>query len=235
MLLSPSFIYLVEHGAEPVTGRPAVASLSPFEVAARLSYHFWQTMPDRELFEAARTGALHTAEGYRTQVDRLFADPRTPATIDQFFQDAFKLADVPRLDQLNGDPVFKAFAGPDLPAASLHTAMADEVLALLRHHTWETPGRFADLLTSDLSFARAPELARLYGLPPWTGRAARPQHFPPAPRPGLLTRAAFLVSGTTSTRPIMKGVFVRHTLLCDEIPPPPNNAAATPPPTRPPA
>jgi hypothetical protein len=227
LLVSPGFLYQLEHG-EAAAGRADVAVLSPFELAARLSYHFWNTMPDRDLFEAARSGALKTPAGFEAQVDRLFADPRTRTTISQFFYDAMDLAELQPLDRANADPVFRAFAGPDLPTASLHTAMTDEVLALMEYLTWGKNGSIEELLLSDLSFARTPELARIYGVAPWTPGGAPPS-FPAGARPGLLTRAAFLATGSANTRPVMKGVFIRTNILCDDIPPPPNNAAAVPP------
>jgi hypothetical protein len=86
-------------------------------------------------------------------------------------------------------------------------------------------GSLADLLTNRQSFARDPELSAIYGVAPWNGASAPPEL--PAVRVGLLTRAAFLSTGTANTRPIMKGVFIRSTLLCDEIPPPPAAVSAT--------
>jgi hypothetical protein len=68
----------------------------------------------------------------------------------------------------------------------------------------------------------------LYGVEPRDGSDAPPR-FPASERPGLLTRAAFLVTSSANTRPIMKGLFIRRNILCDSIPPPPNNAANMPP------
>jgi hypothetical protein len=87
-------------------------------------------------------------------------------------------------------------------------------------------GTLADVLTNKKNFARTPDLAKIYGAAVYSGQG-EPQDLP-APREGLLTRAAFLSTGSANTRPIMKGVFIRTALLCDQIPPPPNNASATP-------
>jgi len=87
-------------------------------------------------------------------------------------------------------------------------------------------GGVAELLTNRLSFARDADLAAIYGVPVWDGASDPPML--PAARAGLLTRAAFLSTGTVNTRPIMKGVFIRTTMLCDTIPPPPPDAANTP-------
>jgi hypothetical protein len=99
---------------------------------------------------------------------------------------------------------------------------------MLDYYTWTSPAGMAALLSSDLSFARDARLAKLYGASAWSGTGAPPM-LPAGQRPGLLTRALFLSTGTANTRPIMKGVFVRTNILCDTIPPPPPGANAKPP------
>jgi hypothetical protein len=228
LLNAPQFLYQVEHADEAVAGRPGAFALSAYELAARLSYQFWDTMPDDGLWAAARSGALKAPAGWAAELARVFADPRTRATVDDFYRDYLKLDDLPLLDTRLGDPVFKAFAADDLPKATLRGSVIDDALAMTRYHTWDRAGgSYDDLLTSNLSFAKGADLARIYGVAPWA--AGEPPAFAPDARPGLLTRAAFLMSGSANTRPIMKGVFVRKTLLCDEIPPPPSNVNAVPP------
>src|SRR5206468_1101693 len=65
--------------------------LSPFEIASRLSYTFWQTMPDDQLLGTAADGSLATDAGFQRQLDRVFADPRTHETIWQFWDQWFRL------------------------------------------------------------------------------------------------------------------------------------------------
>src|SRR5204863_7191645 len=89
--------------------------------------------------------------------------------------------------------------------------------------TWQRPGGFAELLSTELVFPRAPELAQIYGVPVWDGVGAPPA-LGAGQRPGLFTRAAFLATGSPNTRPVMKGVFLRRNVLCDDVPPPPANA-----------
>jgi hypothetical protein len=83
-------------------------------------------------------------------------------------------------------------------------------------------------LTTDSSLNRGPDLAKIYGVPPWDGVSAPPA-FSGGQRPGLLTRALFVSSGSANTRPIMKGVFIRRRILCDDIPPPPPGVNTMPP------
>jgi hypothetical protein len=228
VLSAPQFLYLIEHGGDERADRPGTFRLGAFELASRLSYHFWETPPDAELIDAARTGALLDLGEYQLQVDRLFRDPRTRTTLREFTRDWLKLEDLSDLDRNADDAVFRAFAGTALPGPELRERMIDEVLDFVDYYTWEVRGTMVDLLTANVSFARTDDLAAIYGAPLWSGEGP-PVELPEGQRPGLLGRAALLATGTAMTRPIMRGVFMRRNLLCDEIPPPPDNAAATPP------
>ena len=233
-LAAPWFLYHVEHGGnDAVSGKANYYKLSDFELASRLSYQFTETMPDDALFEAARAGKLvKDAKVYAMHLDRLLDSDATKETIDQFVFDQFKLfpseiRDLQSIDTRNGDAGFKKFAGANMPSKALGRAMQDEILAMGRHFTWTNPGSFRDLMENDLSFAANPELAKIYGVAPWSG-SGTPPGLPAGERSGFLGRAAFLTTGLVTTRPIVKGVFIREHVLCDEIPPPPPAAGNTP-------
>ena len=224
MLASPRFLYRVESGDQMVADN--IYALDAWELAARLSYHFWGTMPDAALRDNARTGKLLTADVYASEVNRLMADPRATGVIRSFFEEMFwPLLELPPLDSRVNDPVYKAFAGSNLPTTTLRDHMVNEVLDAASW-TIANGGTLSDLFTNRMSFAKDADLAALYGVSPWNGQGTPPML--PASRAGLLTRAAFLATGTINTRPIMKGVFIRTTLLCDMVPAPPANAANTP-------
>jgi hypothetical protein len=234
LLQAPDFLYFVEHGDQPVAGMPGVYTLGAFELASRLSYQVWDTMPDDELWNAAQDGSLLHDDVYATEVHRLFADARAKAAIHRFFADYFQVngtggargkggLNYHDLAAYDSDPVFKAFAGADLPAASLGKSMVDDALAMVDYYTWTKPGTAADLLTSELSFARSADLAKIYGLPVWDGASAAPS-FTQDARPGLFTRALFVSSGV-DTSPILKGVYIRRYVLCDDVGRPPAAAA----------
>lgn len=216
LLASPRFVYHVEHGV--AGGGPNVA-LDPYELASRVSYHFWQTMPDEALLAAAASGKLATDAGYAAEVARVFADPRTDAALDAFALEWLWLDDLPAMDARVGDPIFDAFAAGFTPTATLRDALVADTLAAFRHVV-RKGGGFADFFLEARSFATDPAVSSIYGV---AASTKDPVAVPG--RVGLLTRPALLATGSANTRPIMKGVFIRKGLLCDDIPPPPAEAA----------
>jgi len=223
LLSAPRFLYHVESGTA-AAGAADIFALDAWELASRLSYHFWGTMPDATLREAARTGAILEPARYDAEIARLFENVRTSATLSSFFTQWFwPLLELPALDSRLGDATFRAFAGANTPSPELRGRMVQEVVDTAMFIA-KGGGSIRDLLTNRQSFARDAELAAIYGVPAWNGTGAPPE-LPPV-RAGLLTRAAFLTTGTANTRPIMKGTFIRTTLLCDEIPPPPQEGMA---------
>jgi Protein of unknown function (DUF1592)/Protein of unknown function (DUF1588) len=228
LLNAPQMLYFVEHGSSAVADKAGVFELSSYELASRLSYQLWQTAPDAQLLAHAADNSLLDAQTYRSEVERMLKDARARTALDEFFADFSKVEELPALDAKNADPVFKAFAGAALPSKTLRQDMIDDVVGLLGYYAWQKPSGIAALFQSESSFARSAELAALYGVAPWDG-VGEPPALPAGQRPGLLTRALFLSTGSPNTRPIMKGVFIRKNILCDSIPPPPPGANAKPP------
>jgi hypothetical protein len=226
-LSAPEFLYFVEHGEAAAPNRPGTYELSAHELASRLSYHLWQTLPDAELWKAADDGSLLEPAVLARQVERLMAEDRARETMAELFFDFLKLSDVPALDVHAQEPAFRAFAGEDLPGPGLRQSAIDEALDLLSYYTWTDPGGVPDLFTSPLSFARTADHARLYGATAWSGEGPPPE-LPAGERGGLLTRLWFLATGSINTRPILRGVFLRRYLLCDDLAPAPPNTAAPP-------
>ena len=198
MLSSPRFLYHVESGGDLVA--PDTYGLDGWELASRLSYHFWGTMPDAALRDAARSGALATDDGYRAQVDRLFAAPQTSATLARLLRPvavAAHRAAAARQPRQRSRCIARSPA-PTCPARRC---------AITWSATCSTPprwvlghgGSLGDLLTNHLSFARDADLAGIYGVAPWDGqeRSARParpsapacSRAPPSSRRARSTRA----------------------------------------------
>ncbi len=219
LLQAPQFVYHVELDGDALGGDDNYYELAAYEVASRLSYHFWQSMPDEELFAAAADGSILTDAGYAAEVDRIFADPRTRTTIESFYREWWHVG---WLSSFPDNPAFHTLAeGTSIYDAGNDTiqAMSDEIDGLTDHFTFESGGSVRDLLLTDLSFTQSADLAALYGVEPWDGSSANP-HMPAGERAGILTRAAFLVNDYYQTHPIHRGATVRRRLLCDPLPQP---------------
>lgn len=224
-LMAPDFLYRFENRGE-TNDNDRVQDLTAYEIATRLSYHFWGEPPDDELMRAAADGELNDESGYAAQVDRLFDDPRTERTMLQFFDEWLhiergELIDGPRLGVL----------ADGMDTSGLAGEMQEEVRDLLRWHL-ANDGSWHDVLTSQQSFARTDRLAMIYGADVWDGESAPPT-LPAAERSGLLTRAGMLYTSDGSTNPFRRGAFLRREVLCDHVSPPPNDLppdALTPPP-----
>ncbi len=229
LLSSPSFIYRLE--ADITSANPGdTVPVPPYELATRLSYFLWRSMPDDELFASAASGALSTPEGLEEQAQRMLDDSRTLATMEAFHLD---------LLDLNRDGEYPTEADKD---AAAYPEFSDELMSAMRAEI----GRFAQrvivddegtleelLTTSTVGFVND-DLAAIYGVaPPGSGALVEVQ-LPPA-RSGLLTRAAFLTvnAHAASTSPTKRGLAVRQDVLCENIPTPPPDVDVTIPPPGP--
>jgi hypothetical protein len=224
LLTSPYMMYAVEHGQSDSDAR---SKLSGYELAARLSYQFWQTAPDTELLEAARSGDLLTDDGFDAQLERVLSDAKAERGIVEFISQWLENPKLEALDTRAAEPVYNAFLDGFEPGAELKQRMQREVADASLYYV-KTGGSFADFFGSNRSFAKTDDLAALYKTPVWDGD--EPPAFSESGRAGLLTRAALLATGLSDTRPIIKGVLIRKAILCDEVPPPPADVANSPPP-----
>jgi len=222
-LSSPRFVHHVEIDGSALPAAGDVLQLSSYEIASRLSYTFWQTMPDAELFRAAEDGSLAREDGFAAQLERVFADPRTQQTLWSFWNEWFRFEKFTGFESTR--PAFSALARGESVGVKGHDHYADmvqEVRDLTALFTFQKSATVADLLTTDLSVTRSADLAHLYGVPAWSGQGEYPRL--PATRVGLLQRAALLVSNLEQTNPFHRGAFVRRTLLCDPLPQPDPNS-----------
>jgi hypothetical protein len=240
LLLSPSFLNHVQVDGDPIGNRQDLLKLSPYEIASRLSYHFWQTMPDEALFAAAEDGSLGTDAGYAAAVDRLVSDPRAKETAWTFWSEWLKTGGF--FGFSTNRPAFDALVKGENVNVMGHDVYADmvqELRDLTELFTWNRSGTIGDLLGTDLSVTKSADLAHIYGLAPWDGTSDYAK-FPAGTRGGLLTRSAVLVIGEEQTNPFHRGASVRRSFLCDDLPkpdpatlppgsldPPPVNAAQT--------
>jgi hypothetical protein len=222
-LQSAHFLYRVECAERSRTGEPA--PLDDWQIASRLSYAIWNSMPDQELFRAAEVGELMTAQGVHAQVERMLQAPRTRAVIAQFFDQLYQARQYEHLSK-----------SPALYPAFVPTLGAEMRIELEKftQSIYDESGGIRQLLTSTTSFV-TPGLAAIYGLAPAGLPAPDADGFSrvqldPAQRSGLLTRSGFLASKGTDTQPntIQRGVFVLRKIICQPLgDPPPSAQGAT--------
>ena len=217
LLMAPAFVNHLELDGDAFAGRDDVFTLTGYELASKLSYTFWQSMPDDELLDAAGAGELDSEEGYAAVLERVFADPRTEATIWQFWTEWL------RLDRFTGfstnRPGFQTLAqGTQIgqPGHDYYADMVQEIRDLTALYTWGQAGTLHDLLTSHLSVTDSADLAALYGVEAYDGSGDYPT-FDTDERGGLLQRAALLVNNLEQTNPFHRGGFIRRYVLCDSL------------------
>ena len=212
VLTSRNFTYIVEGDVEPRE------RLTDWELAVRLSYFLWSSMPDETLFDAARNGAL-TGDGLAAQVDRMLADAKIDRFMDDFPRQWLQLQ---RLGMFPPDG--KLYPNYDV---WLEASMHEEVVHYFREvFAGNLP--IDAFITSDWTMAN-PRLCEFYGLPePQTSGFQRVSLRPGAHRGGLLTMGAILglTSDGTRHRPVHRGVWVSEAIFGKTPPPPPANVAA---------
>jgi hypothetical protein len=223
MLQSPYFLYHVELGTQSESDGAPV-SLTGHELAARLSYFLWDSMPDEALFAAAEAGELYTDEGLEAQVERMLEDPKAAEAIASFH---LQWLGVDEIDGVEKDGVvYPAFT------AELAASMKAETAAFANWVIGSGDARLETLLTSNVSLTDDPNLLALYGvtLPP--GHVpGEPVELPATERAGLLTQASLLArhAHADQTSPVHRGKLVRENFLCTPLPPPPGDVDNVPP------
>jgi hypothetical protein len=217
-LLSANFIYRPE--LDPTPGSMTPHPVSDYELASRLSYFLWSSMPDDALFAAAKAGNLHEPSTLGSQVARMLADPKAQALIDNF---AGQWLLIRNIDSVTPD----AMQFPQFTTA-LRAAMKTEAQSLFEQIAFH--GQPADqLLTAQFAYLSDP-LAQFYGLPPvGSAQAQRVDLSSSQQRRGLLSQGLFLTvtSHANITSPVLRGKFVLTELLCQSIPAPPKGVNTT--------
>ncbi|HXK20565.1 MAG TPA: DUF1592 domain-containing protein [Polyangiaceae bacterium] len=211
VLLSPHFIYKVELDQDPTSKTPH--RLSSFELATRLSYYLWSTMPDQPLLLDAQSGMVATDAGLAAEVERMLTDPRSSALITNFVGQWLYLrrAEAAKPDSVVF-PTFDAELG-----ASLRTESEKFVTEL-----FQKARPISELLTGTFTYVN-PRLAKHYGLPAPAGTDFTRVDLTGTQRTGFLMQASFLtaLSNPTRTSPVKRGKWVLEQLLCSPPPPPP--------------
>jgi hypothetical protein len=215
-LQSPAFLYRVEFGI-PEEASAGVMPLTSWEMASRLSYFLWGTMPDDELFLAAEADRLRTPAEVEAQARRMLDHPNARALVAEFHR---QWLDYERIANITKD----AGLFPDWSPA-IGDLMAEETGAFIENAIFDDSGTLSTLLGAPYSFMNE-DLATFYGISGVEGSELQRVELDPAQRAGLLTNATLLVlnSHTNQTSPVLRGKMIREQFLCDTIAPPPPNA-----------
>jgi hypothetical protein len=223
MLQSPAFLYHWEMDPGPAVREGGVVRLGNYQMASRLSYYLWGSMPDPALFTAAAEGKLATADGVQEQAARMLRDSKAQDMVADFVSDWL---DVNTIAIRPKDPAYYSTWNAELAGA-----MEAEFRSFATSTVFGT-GLFADLLTGTKTSVNQ-ALAAVYGVTGVTGSAPRSVTLAGSERAGILTTAGFLaVHGVANgSSPVMRGHTVYTRLLCGKVPDPPNVVPPTKPPT----
>jgi hypothetical protein len=221
VLISPQFLFRVELDSRGKATTAKTGAQSPiqligdFELASRLSYFLWSSMPDDDLSRAALDASLHSPDVLEKQVRRMLRDPKAQALVDNFASQWLQLRNLRSLN----------------PDRALFPSFDDKLREAMIH---ETELFFGAVMRNDLSilefidsdFTHVNErLARHYGIPGVKGEQFRRVKLKGHERGGLVTQASILTvtSNPTRTSPVKRGRWVLEQLLGTPPPPPPPN------------
>jgi hypothetical protein len=210
LLVSPHFLFRVELDPPP-EDKDQIRELSDYELATRMSYFLWSSMPDDELFGHAAEGKLR--ENLESQVRRMLADPKAEALVDNF---ALQWLGLRNLDMVTPDKgLFPTFDD------TLREAMRTETKIFFGGIIREDRS-VLDLIDADYSFLNEP-LAAHYGIRGVKGPKFRRVSLAGTPRGGVVTQASVLTvtSNPTRTSPVKRGKWILDNILGEPPPDPP--------------
>lgn len=215
ILISPNFLFRVEHDPAPGQG---VYQLNDYELATRLSYFLWSSMPDEELRRVAGQHKLKEPIQLNAQIQRMLADPKSSNLVNDF---AVQWLDLRALDRKKPDPAVFPTVDDELLAA-----MRQETLLFMEEIVREDRS-VLDVIDGRFTYVNGP-LARYYGIPGVNGEKFQRVELDGTQRAGILTQASILTlsSYATRTSPVIRGKWVLENLLGAAPPPPPPNVPA---------
>jgi hypothetical protein len=212
ILVSPQFLFRIEQPGIPGEGTGPVA-IGPYELASRLSYFLWSSMPDDELFRLASDGSLLKRDVLEAQVGRMLRNAKSQALVANF---AVQWLNLTQLDAARPSRrVFEAFD------SELRADMRRETELFFQTIVHEDRS-ILELLGGRYTFLNE-RLAKLYGVPGIDGDQFRLVSLEGYPRAGVLTQPSILTltSQPTRTSPVKRGKWILETFLGSAPPPPP--------------
>jgi Protein of unknown function (DUF1592)/Protein of unknown function (DUF1588)/Protein of unknown function (DUF1595)/Protein of unknown function (DUF1585) len=218
LLQSPRFLYRVEIGTSELISERAI-KLSPHEIAARLSYTVWNTLPDAKLNDAIASGRLSSKDGVAGELAWMLEDPRGSTLVSRFLESFLHVSDIDKI--VKDEAAFPEWQG------GLRQALKDQAQSFFDHVLQNQGGQLSALFTSPTVFVNG-TLGAFYGV-------SGDDTFQPLERSdgtasGILTLPAFLAlqAKPAESSPIYRGRFVREALLCQTLPAPPANVPKPP-------
>jgi hypothetical protein len=221
MLQSANFLNRVELAA-PNSGSSYIP-VGPYEMASRLSYLLWLSMPDQTLFDAAAQNQLSTPAQVEAQARRMLADPKAHRAI-AFYDEWLNTDDLPAMQR---DPTIFPTANADL-----YAALRQEAQTFVDHVLFDLGGDLNLLFTAPFTYVDA-NLAQHYGLPPPQGSGFQRVDLDPTQRAGIFTMGGPLTVHDRPSRTsiVRRGLKIRTDFLCQTIGAPPPNVNPNLPPT----
>jgi mono/diheme cytochrome c family protein len=217
LLASPKFVFRVEREPENVRAG-AVYRLGDLEIASRLSFFLWSSIPDEELLRVAERGGLKSPAALEQQVRRMLADPKAQSLVSNFAGQWLQLRNL-------RTKVPNSFQFPDFDD-DLRRAMVSEI-ELFFKSVMDEDRNVLDLMTADYTFVNE-RLARHYGIPGIYGSQMRRVTLTDDARRGLLGKGALLMvtSHAHRTSPVLRGKWVLENIIGVSPAPPPDNVPA---------
>ncbi|MGA2879299.1 MAG: DUF1592 domain-containing protein [Bryobacteraceae bacterium] len=219
LLVSPQFLFRIER--DPPNAAPGTPfRVSDLELASRLSFFIWSSIPDDELLNVAARGKLKDPAVLEHQVQRMLADPRAESLVTNFAEQWLFIRDIDakKPDEL----LFPDFDETLRESFRRETDLFLDSVLLHGNHS------VLDLMTANYSFVNE-RLAKHYGISNVEGTYFRRVTFPPdSPRGGLLGQGGILTltSYATRTSPVLRGKWILENILSSPPPPPPPNVPA---------
>jgi len=223
MLQSPGFLYRWERGLAAPQTDGSLVKFDNYEMASRLSYFLWNSMPDAALLTAADAGQLSTPDQVATQAARLLADKRTDETFADFVTQWLELG--PLKDIIKDAANYPGFK------PEFRDSMRAETVAFTRDVLRGPSPTFTSLLTAPYTYVNS-TLGQYYGV---TADATGKVNLAGTARLGVLTQGALMaVKGNSyRTSPVRRGKFILNRMLCESVPPPPPDVVPELPPPDP--
>jgi hypothetical protein len=212
ILVSPRFLYRIE--APPAIPTDGNYRISELELASRVSFFLWSSIPDDQLLTLATNGRLREPAVLEQQVKRMLSDSRASALTENFADQWLQLTDI---ENVNHDPIL--FPEAD---KTLRQSLREETELLFDSIRIENRS-LVDLLTANYTFVNEP-IAKLYGIPNIYGPRMRRIALPAdSPRIGILGHGSILMltSHANTTSPVLRGKWILDNILGTPPPPPP--------------